>query len=139
MTLPKIVYLPASCACGHHREGTTQNDRGDSPATRAVQVRVLGIRDEELAAVGVRAAVGHGHDATGGVLQVVPELVGKLVAPHAGAALLCRPPRTSALAGRVPGTRERRTLPVPVGSPPCRVKCRSAADQRGDMQTREHA
>ena len=94
MTLPKIVYLPASCACGQNREGTTQNDRGDSPATRAVQVRVLGIRDEELAAVGVRAAVGHGDDAAGGVLQIVPELIGKLVAPHAGAAL-CAGQRTA--------------------------------------------
>lgn len=53
----------------------------------AVEVGLLGVGDEELAAVGVGPAVGHGHDPPGGVLERLAELVGELAAPDGGAAL----------------------------------------------------
>lgn len=52
-----------------------------------IQMRVLAICDEKLAAVGIRAAVGHGHDPAFAVAQAVDNLVRKLARCRAEYAL----------------------------------------------------
>lgn len=53
----------------------------------AVEVRLLGVGDEELAPVGVGPAVRHRHHPAGVVLERLPELVGELLPPDRGAPL----------------------------------------------------
>ena len=50
----------------------------------AVEVRLLGVGDEELAPVGVGPAVRHRHHPAGVVLERLPDLVGELLPPGRG-------------------------------------------------------
>lgn len=69
------------------REATTKCECIATTQELTIQMWVLGICNEELASICVRATVGHRDDATGGMLEVVPKLVGKLLAPYAGSSL----------------------------------------------------
>ena len=63
--------------------GQTRRQHGVDVHRRTVEVRQFGVGEEELAVVGVGAAVGHGQDAAVGVLERVADLVGELSAPDA--------------------------------------------------------
>ena len=74
---PAAAAAAAASAAGSHPALTAARPP-PPPPPRTVEVRRCLVGDEELGAVGVGAAVGHGHDAALGVLHAVANLVRKL-------------------------------------------------------------
>ena len=103
----------STCPPGMH--GLTDMNMTWRAHARTVQVRVCLVRDEELAAIGVGAAVGHRHHAALAVLQRLQDLVRELAVGRGIDALpaLAGPCRRSVAEASAPQGAE---IEMPLGS-----------------------